>query len=652
MSQKTFERLIFLLWLPVFLIFPTKGFAEAEAPRSLKDWFGAGGLVQALDVPAASDQGVEIKLNEVLLERDTVYLSITLTSDKIVDPGSLQLGTAEVGLVLADGEESFDLVRYYSDTGTPDAVSSDGSITFAVFAVVPERLLEKDEIPMKVKIDKLYRSVEGAIMPEEIKGSWQIDFTANAAEMRSATKSVTLDYPLVVNNAFYRMTALLWSPIQTKVKVTRYFDNDQLIYHEETGSYSVMAFDESILGIDIEDESGNKIRLTKSRNSYPTKDDNAWLIQTFYSDSKTDNGSWIKDAKTLTIKPYFVTENGPVNEGAGIGRYDSPAAMTVSLDSEPTELETFMADFEPDYTIWTLFDSANRYVKPVRISRTTPNGTVIMLDKVMVNEDNLSVSFLIGSDKLDRDQELLEGFEVGSVSIEAGPILPYPPEFELSKWYGGGGGGEPSINAVNEKPLVVANLRSKELMVRDGYVSPKDPMQVKVTVYNVKTCWGDSESFTEYSTWRCYSEEGPWVFEFETDGAELAGLTKEIEINETLSIDGQELTLKRLRFNPLQPILFTSGDDNYPGPEISGLHAFIEADDGTQLPLHEKGIPYAGFTRVYVNDEANSAFGKTKSVRISFCLNREWETFPEDFNYEEMRFYNCDPAWSATVDLE
>ena len=68
MSQKTFERLIFLLWLPVFLIFPTKGFAEAEAPRSLKDWFGAGGLVQALDVPAASDQGVEIKLNEVLLE--------------------------------------------------------------------------------------------------------------------------------------------------------------------------------------------------------------------------------------------------------------------------------------------------------------------------------------------------------------------------------------------------------------------------------------------------------------------------------------------------------------------------------------------------------------------------------------------------------
>ena len=339
------------------------------------------------------------------------------------------------------------------------------------------------------------------------------------------------------------------------------------------------------------------------------------------------------------------------NEGQGIERYEAIGTMTVPTVLESTDLEEFMSDFEPEYRLWDFFDSENEYTKPVRLAQTTPNGTVILLDKVMVTEDNISVSLLVGTDKLKKDQKLLKGFEIGSAWIDVGPVLPYPPEFETSKLHGGGGGGEPGINDVNEEPLVVMNMVSNSLMKREGYVSPKDPIQVRVTVRDVQTCWEDKESYSEYWTYRCFSEEGPWVFEFETDGSELAELTKDVAINKTISINGHDLTMKSLRFNPIQPILFMSGFNDQFSPELNNSHVFLEADDGTQLKLYDRMFTYTGFTQVHVNEADNDSFEKTEKVKISFCLSKMWEIYPEDYDPMNMTFYDCDPAWSTVVDV-
>ena len=62
-------------------------------------------------------------------------------------------------------------------------------------------------------------------------------------------------------------------------------------------------------------------------------------------------------------------------------------------------------------------------------------------------------------------------------------------------------------------------------------------MHVRVKINRVQVCW-DEEIAPQSYTSSCYSETEPLTFEFDTDGAELAKLTKEIELDETVDIEG------------------------------------------------------------------------------------------------------------------
>ena len=95
MKIKTMVYPVLLLVLAAMIAVPAVGRAEDGALPTLADWFGIEddqGLIQKLDVPAVSDQGVEMKLNEILIEGSRVYLGLTMISDRIVASHSLQIG--------------------------------------------------------------------------------------------------------------------------------------------------------------------------------------------------------------------------------------------------------------------------------------------------------------------------------------------------------------------------------------------------------------------------------------------------------------------------------------------------------------------------------------------------------------------------------
>lgn len=621
---------------------------DDSAEVSLQSFFGIedASLIQPLALEPVHASDVEITVNEVALEADHVHFLVTLKSDKIETTTSIQLGIVEKGLTI--GEETFDLRQNWEHPayGLADG-ENPGSLSIVLSAEVPLGTLDADEIPMTLRINGLhYQDGEPGLEPN-IEGPWEFTLTADGSKIRGNTRSFALDHAFIIGSTQYKAKHMTITPLKTQIDVTQYTDESgRLLYPYVYGN---------LLGFVLADEKGNEIQV-REPTSENWEDDDAWIELTFTTGRENNGWDWIKDAETLTVTPYGATADAPDPDEKGIARFTPMEPVTIPVHPEATALETFMSEFEPEYRIWNSFDTKSPFVKPVRLQQTTPTGTVILLDKVLVMEDTLAVSFLIGSDRLSEGQESLMGFEVGVTKIEVGPVLPYPADFELSELFRGGGGGEPFVNAVNSEPLVVANLRSTVLMSNEGYVSVKDPIQVKVTVGSVSTCWSDMDSF-EYSTWSCFEDEGPFVFEFETDGKELAELTKEVEIGKTLTIQDREVTLKSMRFNPLQPIIFTSYNpamSKYGVEElaISGLTTFLEADDGTTMTLREQVVPFYGFSGWMVDEATNQSFMETESVKFSFCFQKKFDEYPADFNYLDKRFYDCDPELEVVIPVK
>ena len=123
------------------------------------------------------------------------------------------------------------------------------------------------------------------------------------------------------------------------------------------------------------------------------------------------------------------------------------------------------------------------------------------------------------------------------------------------------------------------------LLFSDGYVSTKSPIQVRVEIISLEVCWNDDPEVEYAENLSCFTEDGSWVFEFEADGTELAAKTKEIELDETLEVSGQAVTLNRLRFNPMELILFMESAEARLKMEANliDLASYFETDDGTRL---------------------------------------------------------------------
>lgn len=332
--------------------------------------------------------------------------------------------------------------------------------------------------------------------------------------------------------------------------------------------------------------------------------------------------------------------------------------LTISSVSAAGELEEFMRTFEPDYELPYYefaggMDSKNEYAQPVRLMQTTEAGAVLMIDRVLVTEDDMTVSVLMGYTPKRENWVRPESFHLGLAGLELSPILPYDEPFDV---LGGGGGGENyGLELLNEGPFVTVGTIASPLMFYDGYVSAKNPITVKVKILYYEVCW-ESKSEDGFLEMNCFKETGPWEFEFEADGSALAAKTREYELNRSVEVNGRTLELTRLRFNPMQPILFTKEVvDNHSLDVERPVFCFIQTDDGTVFQLNRHFFPYSGFTSKVVNPAWIKALETTETLTLKFCVMEPVASafdFPEDFDMNDPKFYECDPAWEMEVELK
>ena len=669
------KLLFMLLILSVLSMYDISAYASPkdENNASLSGWFGitdGSDIVQEIDLPSITHHGIEMSLKEVLIDEDQVHLLLSVNSDKITSLNSLQITPDQNDLGIGDHfyeEENRFRIDYqpFFDRDSPSSytLERDGSIQLVLTAEVPESLLEGDEVKMRLAITKVDFCAEKEPMGVAYYGPWSFIFKADLRPVKRMTRTIELDHAFIGGGNLYEAVKLVTSPICSRIYVRRLIPNRHLesdLYKKDTCRF----LDEmNLLGFTITDGKGNRIEI--DNYEYPFLDFFNYVYEeapretadlTFISDRGKNGWKWVKDAETLTITPFISTLSGPINEGNGLERYTAldPVTVDTGTESLQSSLEAFMTNYEPDY-IDHMIDTSNAYVKPIRMMQITESGAVLMLDKVLVTENSLYASILIGVQPVGDNPQIPSSFSLEGKNMTLSPHIPYPENY-FDPTGGGGGGGGAYINLLNENPLVVFDGIGSPLMFEKDYVSAKDTIHVKVDIYEYSVCWDDS-SESPFDKIRCFNEKGPWAFEFETDGAELSEKTIEIEPAKTVQVENYDLTLKRLRFNPMHIILFTNNfyhNDNYASEQVV---AYVEADDGTKLILNPQRYPFQGYSRRIINPDVIAAMDQTEKLKIKFCLipyEKRYEAEYTDIENTEILLssYRCDPTWYAEIELK
>lgn len=322
----------------VFLIFlstPTGKIVWGQVTRTLREWFAIQShpeLVEMISAPAVTEDGIEVKLEEVLIEDDWVYLSLSLSTGKPISNETHSIGYLNDGLTI--NGVGFDLMEegdYDSQSPANDMRELKSSILIVLRAEVPESYLEGNAIPVTLRINRIS---DYSVPPgNHFQGPWVFDFTVDGTRAKELTRRAALDQTFENDGTTFQLEELLVSPIRAKIRLSRTVPRAKqvmLLYNGDNWTVDPYG---NLTGFILEDERGNRIEITRPDRNYVMPSGIAQTLDgVFYSRGSGNNGwEWLKDAKQVTITPVLVTLDGPKKDAAGLERFDALESFTIEL---------------------------------------------------------------------------------------------------------------------------------------------------------------------------------------------------------------------------------------------------------------------------------------------------------------------------------
>ncbi|AOH44114.1 hypothetical protein BEQ56_11940 [Anaerolineaceae bacterium oral taxon 439] len=319
--------------LLIFLSTPTGKIVWAELTQSLREWFAIQShpeLVETLDVPAVSHHGVEMKLEEVLIEDNRVYFSVFVSAGKEITNFTHQIGIVQDGLTI--GNQSFALNQewwYQSQhLGYSDESDPKSRIMIILRADVAKEFLTDGEIPMKLQIDSIsdYSDSPGT----HLNGPWVFEFTVNGKKAKDLTRTVAIDRTFTGDRRTYTAVEMLFSPIRSRIRVQRFLKVEQFVGEIYGHKFWSSDSQGNLLGFVLQDGHGNRAEISRRDIDYTSEIEELQEC-VFYSDSENNGWEWLKDAESVTLTPYIVTLAGPQGNAPGIERFHALEPINVSL---------------------------------------------------------------------------------------------------------------------------------------------------------------------------------------------------------------------------------------------------------------------------------------------------------------------------------
>lgn len=184
--------------------------------------------------------GVEVKLNDVIIDRNELIFTTTVNTNKTVDDVYFDCD------IYINGKKLID----YGGFGIYGTVESAKTLFHQLYSFEINDMETKGDIDIRIVLSNLNyyrRELEKSdIKEEKIKGKWEFEFTASGSELMANTHTLPLDYSFNIDNTEYILEEFRFNPINKK------------IYGKIEGEHKELEY---VIILRGEDNLGNKIEF-------------------------------------------------------------------------------------------------------------------------------------------------------------------------------------------------------------------------------------------------------------------------------------------------------------------------------------------------------------------------------------------------------
>ncbi|NLV76791.1 MAG: DUF4179 domain-containing protein [Tissierellia bacterium] len=221
------------------------------------------------------DNGIEVKLTDVIIDKDELIFSTIVNTNKAVDGCSLDYD------IFINGKK----LKNYGGSGSSGAIDDSNTLFCKTYCVDVKGIDTKENVDIKIvlsDLDYYLYNFEGTAIEEEgkINGKWKFEFTANGSELTANTYVLPLDYYFNIDNQQYTLKEFRYNPVNQK------------IYGRIEGNKS-SDYDIKLEG---QDDLGNSVCFGMSRMS-----GNKFILR-----YENVYGNLSDEATSITLVPYAV----------------------------------------------------------------------------------------------------------------------------------------------------------------------------------------------------------------------------------------------------------------------------------------------------------------------------------------------------------
>lgn len=232
------------------------------------------------------DKGIEVKLNEVIIDKDELILSTIVYMDRTVDGLDFDFD------IYIDGKKT----ERPGGGGDLKKIDDSKNIFFNIAYTNIKELNTTKNMDIKIVLNNLNYNI-GTSM-DNIVGEWVFEFNANGAELAKNTYTFPLDYSFNIGEKKYILEEFRSNPMGQKIfgKI----END-------SGDHYII--------LEGYDDLGNKVSFSSTSES---QDDNLNLTNLVF---EYDEDQLSDETKYITLTPY-ASIPVPIGENKNNPKYD------------------------------------------------------------------------------------------------------------------------------------------------------------------------------------------------------------------------------------------------------------------------------------------------------------------------------------------
>ncbi|HZJ76919.1 MAG TPA: DUF4179 domain-containing protein [Oscillospiraceae bacterium] len=165
----------------------------------------------------AENKGVEIKLTDVIIDKDELIFSTIINTNQPMDGFHFNYH------IFVNGKK----LKNYGAIGSAGAIDGFDNLFFETCAVDIKEIDTDENVDIKIVLkdlsyyyvgDRMGELKEGeSIERERIKGKWEFEFNANGKELMAKTHALPIDYSFSIDDAKYVLEEFRYNPVNQKI---------------------------------------------------------------------------------------------------------------------------------------------------------------------------------------------------------------------------------------------------------------------------------------------------------------------------------------------------------------------------------------------------------------------------------------------------